>query len=123
VWDATREDSKCYNTDCKKSFKITDTVENITLKEINIKAIRNNNKDKKIEIFVKDLEGRSQYFIMQKYSRVDELMQLVEDKCGIQKKNQRLVFAGKQISPGYLLIDYNIPQHCTIHLTGNLRGD
>ncbi|KEP47991.1 putative ubiquitin [Rhizoctonia solani 123E] len=53
---------------------------------------------------------------------VEGLKQLIENKADVPALEQRLIFAGKQLSDGYTLGDYNIPKESTIHVFRSPRG-
>ncbi|EUC55112.1 ubiquitin family protein, partial [Rhizoctonia solani AG-3 Rhs1AP] len=53
---------------------------------------------------------------------VEGLKQLIENKADVPALEQRLIFAGKQLSDGYTLGDYNIQKESTIHVFRSLRG-
>jgi len=77
---------------------------------------------KSVQIFVKTLTGSTVTLDINLNSTVDEVAQLIEDKCNYPKDQQRLVFAGRQMELGRTLKDYNIRAEGTIHMILRLRG-
>ncbi|CAL1532719.1 unnamed protein product [Lymnaea stagnalis] len=75
------------------------------------------------QIFVQNhLDSKPYTFEVQTSYRVDELMGMIFDKLRIPKDQQRLTYAGRNLSPGMTLEHYDIKENTTVFLTGRLRG-
>eukprot|EP01091_Cochliopodium_minus_P018358 TRINITY_DN7425_c0_g1_i1.p1 TRINITY_DN7425_c0_g1~~TRINITY_DN7425_c0_g1_i1.p1 ORF type:complete len:220 (-),score=49.39 TRINITY_DN7425_c0_g1_i1:43-702(-) len=75
-----------------------------------------------MQIFVKTLRGKTIALELEASDLVEDLKILIEDKEGVPKSNQRLIFEGKHIMESKTLQDYNIQKESTIHLYINLRS-
>ena len=74
------------------------------------------------QIFIKNLRGNSTTLDIEGTETVAELKWMIEEWEGIPGKEQRLVFAGKELNEERALSDYNIKKGSTIHLVLRLRG-
>ncbi|XP_063956467.1 E3 ubiquitin ligase TRIM40-like [Lytechinus pictus] len=75
-----------------------------------------------LQIWVRDLEGKSQSFLVRTSDTADALKQQVEKKIGIPPNVQRLIFRSKQLEGSTTLDEYGIGLHSTIELTIPLKG-
>lgn len=66
--------------------------------------------------FVKNLEGKSIGFTINRSDVVEALKCRIYDKEGVLPSEQRLIFAGKQLSDGEQLGTYSIGDNSTLHL-------
>ena len=75
-----------------------------------------------MQIYVKDLEGKSTAFDVGAGDPVPAFREQVTDKMGVPPEQQRLICEGKQLEDGRTLADYNITKGATIHLLLRLPG-
>ena len=77
-----------------------------------------------IMVFVKTLTGKTlSIYDLNVFDTVDSLMQKI---CVIENykiEQLRLIFSGKQLEPGFLLIQCNISNESTIHAMYRMMGD
>lgn len=72
--------------------------------------------DEEVQIFVRNLNGKTMTVMVATSDTVESLLQKVEEKTGIPPSEQRILYAGKQLEPGRILADYNVEKESTLHL-------
>lgn len=75
-----------------------------------------------MQIFCKTLTGSTLTINIERCALVEKLKQKIGAKLDIDPENQRLIFAGVQLSDGKMLSDCGISRESTIHLCLRLRG-
>ena len=74
-----------------------------------------------MQIFVKNLTGKSIPFDVQPSDTIQTIKQRIHDKEGIPVDQQRFVYAGKELVDDRTVADYNILTDSTVHLVLRLR--
>ena len=75
-----------------------------------------------MQIFVKTLTGQTITLAAESSDSIDRIKSTLEDRHGIPKDGQRLIYGGKELKDDNTLLDYNIPSNSTIHLVMRLLG-
>lgn len=73
-------------------------------------------------LLVHTLTGKRLIISFEQSETVEHLKARIQDKVGMAPKDQRLVFAGKQLEDNKTLADYNMTSGSSIHIVLRLRG-
>ena len=74
------------------------------------------------QFFLKGLDGKTHTIECPLEADVADLKVAVYLRTGVNVSEQRLIFSGKQLENGLLLLDYGLQAESTIHLVLRLRG-
>jgi ubiquitin C len=76
-----------------------------------------------IQLFIKTLTGKTLLLHVDSTATVGTVKQLISDKEGVESRDQRLIFAGKQlIDDRALLTAHKVEDESTMHLVTRLLG-
>lgn len=75
-----------------------------------------------MQIFVKTLTGKTITLDVRRQDTVRSVLTQIKRKENIPRSCMKLIFAGKQLDPTYMLEDYNVVQESTLHLVLRLSG-
>jgi hypothetical protein len=96
--------------------------EDRTLRSCLVTERSNLHLEKKIQIFVRNLEGTTLRFLMFASDSGFDLMNKIEALEGIPQQHQRIIFAGHHVEGHHLLSDHHVKDEDTLHLVMRLSG-
>ena len=96
--------------------------EDRTLRSCLVTERSNLHLEKKIQIFVRNLEGTTLRFLMFASDSGFDLMNKIEALEGIPQQHQRIIFAGHHVEGYHLLSDHHVKDEDTLHLVMRLPG-
>jgi len=75
-----------------------------------------------MQIFIRTLSGKTILLHVDIEDIIEIIKQKIQDREGILRSQQRLIFAGKQLDNFKTLGDYNIHCNCTLQLVLRILG-
>lgn len=112
-----------YNANLRRrGLNVQNVLKNMDLLEIRYNHPRDNKR--KMSIFVKTLTGKTITFeaLADGTDTIRDLKFWIECVQGVPADDQRIVYAGGQLSDDWMLCDCKIRQESTIHLVLRMRG-
>ena len=75
-----------------------------------------------MHIFIRTLSGKTILLNVDVEDTIDIIKQKIQDREGVLRSQQRLIFAGKQLENFTTLKDYNVENNCTLQLVLRILG-
>lgn len=73
-------------------------------------------------VYIKTLTGKTLMINVDQNESIEGLKEKIQEKEGIPPDQQRIIFAGQELSDEKHFEDYSIKKEATLHLVIRLRG-
>ena len=115
--------SKCYLHDSEDRWLEEDKrLSDYNIRNLSKLRLRDNILGPKMQIFLKDLKGKTKTLYVHPNHYIDEVKEQVFKKTGFPADEIRLIFSGRGLEYSRTLAHYKISKESTLHMVLRLRG-